>query len=160
MEERHVGTIKRAQYIFYNDFSGLLASLRKGAPTLTGFKIQMTCKFLLSEVSSTKRDMYRENTNNYICVFARCCSADFGPRLPSKIIINKVDIRKCNCFYSLWICSRKKSRNLQTWRAMPGRATNGGIVIVHCFSSSVMYLPSSSRSSALCPSKRKIRRGE
>ena len=114
MEERHVGTIKRAQYIFYNDFSGLLASLRKGAPTLTGFKIQMTCKFLLSEVSSTKRDMYRENTNNYICVFARCCSADFGPRLPSKIIINKVDIRKCNCFYSLWICSRKKSRNLQT----------------------------------------------
>jgi len=29
-----------------------------------------------------------------LCVFAPCYSADFGPRLPCKIIINNVEIRQ------------------------------------------------------------------
>ena len=37
-----------------------------------------------------------------LCVFARCCSADFVPRLPCKIIINNVEIRKVR--RKIWPC--------------------------------------------------------
>ena len=37
-----------------------------------------------------------------LCVFARCCSADFCPCLPCKIIINNVEIRKVRRNIWLW----------------------------------------------------------
>ena len=45
----------------------------------------------------------RDNSLTCLCVFARYCSADFGPRLPCKIIINNAEIRKGKLNYCLWL---------------------------------------------------------
>ena len=54
----------------------------------------------------------RDNRFPCLCIFARCCSANLGPCLPCKIIINNTEIRKGKESYCL-IAAQARKGNFQ-----------------------------------------------